>query len=112
MPSGWRRSGGGIEKGHRGIHPDPAAVAEDLRRGHAGDRLTMGASVSTVAARPVALQRRNRNYARRYWAFAVPASLIDERNQLVRKRDAAREELSKAKRELEALRRGKKYRSA
>ena len=36
----------------------------------------MGASVSTVAARPVALQRRNRNYARRYWAFAVPASLI------------------------------------
>jgi hypothetical protein len=44
--------------------------------------------------------------------IAVPASLIDERNQLVRKRDAAREELSKAKRELEALRRGKKYRSA
>jgi hypothetical protein len=42
--------------------------------------------------------------------IAVPASLIAERDELVRKRDAAREELSRAKRELEALRRGKKYR--
>jgi hypothetical protein len=42
--------------------------------------------------------------------IAVPASLIDERDELVRKRDAAREELSRAKRELEALKRGKKYR--
>jgi hypothetical protein len=42
--------------------------------------------------------------------IAVPVSLIEERDELIRKRDAAREELSKAKRELEALRRGKKYR--
>jgi len=42
--------------------------------------------------------------------IAVPASLIDERDELVRKRDVAREELSRAKRELEALRRGKRYR--
>jgi hypothetical protein len=42
--------------------------------------------------------------------IAVPASLIEERDELVRKRDAAREELSKAKRELEALRRGKRHR--
>jgi hypothetical protein len=40
--------------------------------------------------------------------IAAPASLIDERDELVRKRDAAREELSRAKRELEALKRGKK----
>jgi hypothetical protein len=43
--------------------------------------------------------------------IAVPASLIDERDQLIRKRDAAREELSSVKRELEALRRGERYRS-
>jgi hypothetical protein len=42
--------------------------------------------------------------------IAVPVSLIEERDELIRKRDAAREELSKAKRELEALQRGKKYR--
>jgi hypothetical protein len=42
--------------------------------------------------------------------IAVPASLIAERDELVRKRDAAREELSRAKRELETLRRGKRYR--
>jgi hypothetical protein len=42
--------------------------------------------------------------------IAIPVSLIEERDELVRKRDAAREELSKAKRELEALKRGKKYR--
>jgi hypothetical protein len=42
--------------------------------------------------------------------IAVPASLIDERSDLFRKRDAAREELSRAKRELEDLKRDKKYR--
>jgi hypothetical protein len=42
--------------------------------------------------------------------IAVPVSLIDERDDLVRKRDAAREELSKAKRALEELKRSKKYR--
>jgi len=42
--------------------------------------------------------------------IAIPASLIEERDELVRKRDAAREELSRAKRELEALKRGKKDR--
>ena len=42
--------------------------------------------------------------------IAVPVSLIDERNDLVRKRDAVREELSKAKRALEELKRSKKYR--
>jgi hypothetical protein len=41
---------------------------------------------------------------------AVPAQLIDERNDLFRKRDAAREELSRAKRELEGFKRNKKYR--
>jgi hypothetical protein len=40
----------------------------------------------------------------------VPASLLAERDELYRKRDAAREELSRAKRELEGLKRGKKYR--
>jgi len=40
----------------------------------------------------------------------VPAQLIDERNDLLRKRDAAREELSIAKRELEGFKRDKKYR--
>jgi hypothetical protein len=42
--------------------------------------------------------------------IAVPASLLAERDELFRKRDAAREELSKAKRELEELRRGKNFR--
>jgi hypothetical protein len=42
--------------------------------------------------------------------IAVPASLLAERDELRRKRDAAREELSRAKRELEELRRGKKFR--
>jgi len=40
----------------------------------------------------------------------VPVSLIDERDDLVRKRDAVRVELSKAKRTLEELKRSKKYR--
>jgi len=44
--------------------------------------------------------------------IAVPASLIDERDDLFRKRDAAREELSQAKRELERFRRDRKHRSA
>jgi hypothetical protein len=42
--------------------------------------------------------------------IAVPASLLAERDELFRKRDAAREELSNAKRELEELRRGKNFR--
>jgi hypothetical protein len=42
--------------------------------------------------------------------IAVPAQLIDERNDLFRKRDAAREELSRAKREFEGFKRDKKYR--
>jgi len=42
--------------------------------------------------------------------IAVPVSLIDERDDLLRKRDAAREELLAAKRELESLKRGKKRR--
>jgi hypothetical protein len=42
--------------------------------------------------------------------IAVPVSLIKERDDLVRKRDAVREELSKAKRALEELKRSKKYR--
>ena len=42
--------------------------------------------------------------------IAVPASLLAERDELCRKRDAAREELSKAKREFEELNRGKKFR--
>jgi len=41
---------------------------------------------------------------------AVPTSLLAERDELYRKRDAAREELSRAKRELEGLKRGKKFR--
>jgi hypothetical protein len=40
----------------------------------------------------------------------VPATLIAERDDLRRKRDAARVELSRAKRELEELKRGKKFR--
>jgi hypothetical protein len=42
--------------------------------------------------------------------IAVPVSLIDERDDLFRKRDAAREELSKAKHELERLKLDKKHR--
>jgi hypothetical protein len=42
--------------------------------------------------------------------IAVPVSLIDERDDLVRKCDAVREELSKAKRALDELKRNKKYR--
>jgi len=42
--------------------------------------------------------------------IAVPVSLIDERDDLLRKRDAAREELLAAKRELESLKRSKKRR--
>jgi hypothetical protein len=42
--------------------------------------------------------------------IAVPNSLIAERDDLFRKREAAREELSRAKRELEVLKREKKYR--
>jgi hypothetical protein len=42
--------------------------------------------------------------------IAVPVSLTDERDDLLRKRDAAREELSKARRSLEELKRRKKYR--
>jgi len=43
--------------------------------------------------------------------IAVPASLVNERDDLVRKRDAVRDELSKAKRALEEFKRGKRYRS-
>lgn len=42
--------------------------------------------------------------------IAPPVSLTDERDDLVRKRDAVREELSKAKRALEELELNKKYR--
>jgi hypothetical protein len=42
--------------------------------------------------------------------IAVPGSLLAERDDLCRKRDAAREELSRAKHELEQLKRGKKFR--
>jgi hypothetical protein len=42
--------------------------------------------------------------------IAVPASLLAERDDLCRKRDAVKEELSRAKRELEELKRGKKIR--
>jgi hypothetical protein len=42
--------------------------------------------------------------------IAVPASLLAERDDLCRKRDAAKEELSRAKRELEELKRVKKFR--
>jgi hypothetical protein len=40
----------------------------------------------------------------------VPVSLIEERDDLLRKRHAVREELLAAKRELESLRRGKQRR--
>jgi hypothetical protein len=42
--------------------------------------------------------------------IAVPASLLAERDELCRKRDATREELARAKRELEGLKRGKRFR--
>ena len=44
--------------------------------------------------------------------IVVPAALIAERDDLIRKRDMVREELTKVRRELEAFNRGKKYRSA
>jgi hypothetical protein len=40
----------------------------------------------------------------------VPAPLLAERDELCRKRDVAREELSRARRELEELKRVKKFR--
>lgn len=42
--------------------------------------------------------------------IAVPVSLLNERDELARKRDAVREELAKAKRALEDFKRGKKRR--
>ena len=42
--------------------------------------------------------------------IAVPASLLAEREELTGKRDAARAELSRARRELEQLSRAKKSR--
>jgi hypothetical protein len=42
--------------------------------------------------------------------IAVPVSLIDERDDLLRKRHAVREELLAAKRELASLMRGKQRR--
>jgi hypothetical protein len=42
--------------------------------------------------------------------IAVPVSLLNERDDLVRKRDTVREELSKAKRALEEFKRDKKRR--
>jgi len=44
--------------------------------------------------------------------IAVPKSLLDERDDLVRKRDNVREQLSAARAELEQLRRRNKRRSA
>jgi hypothetical protein len=43
--------------------------------------------------------------------ISVPVALINERDDLVRKREAVREELSKAKRALEEFKRSKTYRS-
>jgi hypothetical protein len=43
--------------------------------------------------------------------IAIPPSLIAERDDLLRKRDAAREELSRAKAELERLKHSTKNRS-
>jgi len=42
--------------------------------------------------------------------IAVPMSLLNERDELARKCDAVRDELSKAKRALEEFKRGKKRR--
>jgi multiple sugar transport system permease protein len=36
----------------------------------------MSVSISTSTARDIAAQQRRRNYARRYWAFAVPAAVV------------------------------------
>jgi multiple sugar transport system permease protein len=36
----------------------------------------MSVSISTSTARDLAAQQRRRNYARRYWAFAVPAAVV------------------------------------
>jgi hypothetical protein len=44
--------------------------------------------------------------------IAVPGSLIAERDDLIRKRDVVRSELSAARAELEALRHGNKSRRA
>ena len=41
--------------------------------------------------------------------ISVPVALINERDYLVRKRDAVQEELSKAKRALEEFKRSKTY---
>ena len=43
--------------------------------------------------------------------IAVPASLMAERDDLARKRDAVREELTRARSELDALKRNQKPRS-
>jgi hypothetical protein len=43
--------------------------------------------------------------------IAVPVSLLNERDELQRKRDAVRQELSNAKRAFEELKRGKKHRA-
>jgi len=42
--------------------------------------------------------------------IGVPVSLLNERDELQRKRNAVRQELSNAKRALEELKRGKKHR--
>jgi hypothetical protein len=42
--------------------------------------------------------------------IAVPVSLLNERDELARKRDAVREELAQAKRALEDLKRSKMHR--
>ena len=44
--------------------------------------------------------------------IAVPQSLLAERDELIRRRDALRNELIQARDELEQARRGKKRRSA
>jgi multiple sugar transport system permease protein len=36
----------------------------------------MSTTLSGMATRPLAAPRRRRNYARRYWMFAVPAALV------------------------------------
>jgi hypothetical protein len=44
--------------------------------------------------------------------IAIPASLIAERDDLVRKRDSVRRELTRARGELDSLRRANKHRPA
>jgi hypothetical protein len=44
--------------------------------------------------------------------IAIPPSLIAERDDLMRKRDLAREELSMIRAEIERLKRGNRHRSA